>query len=134
MSSYLHDIDRERVPAHVAIVMDGNGRWAQQRGLPRTEGHGAGEEALWDTVKGANEVGVRGSPSTRSAPRTGSAPPPEVLYLMNFNRGPAAPPARRAERHERADPLDGPPRLARASIGPEGDADLRGTHPRPTPG
>ena len=57
MSSYLHDIDRDRVPAHVAIVMDGNGRWAQQRGLPRTEGHGAGEEALWDTVKGANEVG-----------------------------------------------------------------------------
>ena len=53
MSSYLPDIDRARVPAHVAIVMDGNGRWATQRGLPRTEGHGAGEEALWDTVKGA---------------------------------------------------------------------------------
>ena len=42
MSSYLHDIDRTNVPAHVAIVMDGNGRWATQRGLPRTEGHGAG--------------------------------------------------------------------------------------------
>ena len=57
--SFLLDIDRSRVPGHVAIVMDGNGRWAQQRGLPRTEGHGAGEDALWDTVKGANEVGVR---------------------------------------------------------------------------
>jgi len=59
MSSYLHDIDRTKVPDHVAIVMDGNGRWATQRGLPRTEGHGAGEEALWDTVKGAVEVGVK---------------------------------------------------------------------------
>ena len=56
--SFLQDIDRTRVPGHVAIVMDGNGRWATQRGLPRTEGHGAGEDALWDTVKGAVEVGV----------------------------------------------------------------------------
>ena len=60
MSSYLNDIDRTKVPEHVAIVMDGNGRWATQRGLPRTEGHGAGEEALWDTVKGgATPIGVR---------------------------------------------------------------------------
>ncbi|MFN8632201.1 MAG: isoprenyl transferase, partial [Chloroflexota bacterium] len=36
------DIDPANVPAHVAIVMDGNGRWATQRGLPRTEGHAAG--------------------------------------------------------------------------------------------
>ena len=57
--TFLSDIDRERVPPHVAIVMDGNGRWATQRGLPRTEGHGAGEEALWDTIQGAVEVGVR---------------------------------------------------------------------------
>ncbi len=55
--SFLPDIDRSRVPAHVAIVMDGNGRWAQQRGLARTEGHGAGEDALWDTVKGAERGG-----------------------------------------------------------------------------
>ena len=39
--------------------MDGNGRWATQRGLPRTEGHAAGEEALWDTVEGGVEVGLR---------------------------------------------------------------------------
>ena len=57
MSSYLHDSTASALPAHVGIVMDGNGRWAQQRGLPRTEGHGAGEEALWDTVKGADEAG-----------------------------------------------------------------------------
>ena len=49
MSSFLPDIDPDNVPAHVAIVMDGNGRWATQRGLQRTDGHAAGEEALADT-------------------------------------------------------------------------------------
>ena len=53
-------LDPDRMPAHVAIVMDGNGRWAQRRGLKRTEGHAAGEEALFDTVEGALEIGLRG--------------------------------------------------------------------------
>ena len=44
------DLPAELVPAHVAIVMDGNGRWAKARGLPRTEGHEAGEAALLDVV------------------------------------------------------------------------------------
>ena len=87
MSSYLHDIDRERVPAHVAIVMDGNGRWATLRGLPRTEGHGAGEEALWDTVNGAVEVGVKWLTVYAFSTENWSRPPSEVRYLMNFNRG-----------------------------------------------
>ncbi len=87
MSSYLSDIDRTKVPAHVAIVMDGNGRWATQRGLPRTEGHGAGEEALWDTVKGAVEVGVRWLTVFAFSTENWARPPSEVLYLMNFNRG-----------------------------------------------
>jgi undecaprenyl diphosphate synthase len=87
MSSYLGDIDRSRVPAHVAIVMDGNGRWAKQRGLPRTEGHGAGETALWDTVKGAVEVGVKWLTVYAFSTENWSRPPAEVLYLMNFNRG-----------------------------------------------
>jgi undecaprenyl diphosphate synthase len=84
--SFLLDIDRSRVPEHVAIVMDGNGRWAQQRGLPRTEGHGAGEEALWDTVKGADEVGVRWLTVYAFSTENWKRPQPEVLYLMNFNR------------------------------------------------
>jgi undecaprenyl diphosphate synthase len=87
MSSYLPDIDRTRVPPHVAIVMDGNGRWAEQRGLQRTEGHAAGEEALWDTVKGAVEVGVRWLTVFAFSTENWSRPTPEVLYLMNFNRG-----------------------------------------------
>jgi undecaprenyl diphosphate synthase len=47
-----------RIPRHVAIVMDGNGRWAQQRGLPRPEGHRAGIEAVHDVVHGALEIGL----------------------------------------------------------------------------
>jgi len=85
--SFLGDIDRTRVPAHVAIVMDGNGRWATQRGLPRTEGHGAGEEALWDTVQGAVELGVKWLTVFAFSTENWSRPSPEVLYLMNFNRG-----------------------------------------------
>jgi undecaprenyl diphosphate synthase len=87
MSSYLNDIDRTNVPDHVAIVMDGNGRWATQRGLPRTEGHGAGEEALWDTVKGGVEVGLKWLTVFAFSTENWSRPPAEVLYLMNFNRG-----------------------------------------------
>jgi undecaprenyl diphosphate synthase len=45
------------IPNHVAIVMDGNGRWAKKRGLPRTAGHEAGEAALFDVVEGAIEYG-----------------------------------------------------------------------------
>ncbi|HEY3629725.1 MAG TPA: undecaprenyl diphosphate synthase family protein, partial [Jatrophihabitantaceae bacterium] len=45
-------------PKHVAIVMDGNGRWAHQRGLPRTEGHRAGEAALMDVLYGAIQLGI----------------------------------------------------------------------------
>src|SRR5581483_6889303 len=55
----LDGIDPSRIPVHVACVMDGNGRWASKRGLPRTEGHAAGEEALFDTVEGALELGIK---------------------------------------------------------------------------
>ena len=51
-------IPAELVPRHVALVMDGNGRWANQRGLPRTKGHEAGEAALLDVIHGAIELGI----------------------------------------------------------------------------
>jgi undecaprenyl diphosphate synthase len=86
VSSYLHDLDLDRIPGHVAIVMDGNGRWAQQRGLPRTEGHGAGEEALWDTVKGAVQIGLPWLTVFAFSTENWRRPPSEVRYLMNFNR------------------------------------------------
>ena len=87
MSTYLHDVDPDRVPPHVAIIMDGNGRWARARSLPRTEGHGAGEEALFDTVKGGVAVGLQWLTVFAFSTENWSRPSPEVLYLMNFNRG-----------------------------------------------
>ena len=52
------DFDNSRIPQHVAVVMDGNGRWANAQGLPRIEGHKAGETALLDVVAGALQAGV----------------------------------------------------------------------------
>ena len=85
MSSYLSDIDLERVPTHVGIVMDGNGRWATQRGLPRTEGHAAGEEAMFDTVKGGVEVGLRWLTMFAFSTENWNRPQAEVRYLMELN-------------------------------------------------
>ena len=58
MTLDLSGIDLERVPRHVGLILDGNGRWANARGLPRTAGHLAGEAALFDTVEGALELGI----------------------------------------------------------------------------
>ncbi|HEU0101831.1 MAG TPA: undecaprenyl diphosphate synthase family protein, partial [Mycobacteriales bacterium] len=52
-------IPPDLVPRHVAIVMDGNGRWAKDRDLPRTAGHSEGESSLFDVVEGAIELGVQ---------------------------------------------------------------------------
>jgi undecaprenyl diphosphate synthase len=78
-------IDGSRVPAHVAIVMDGNGRWAQRRGLKRTEGHSAGEEALFDTVEGARDLGIRWLTVYAFSTENWKRPRDEVRFLMNFN-------------------------------------------------
>jgi undecaprenyl diphosphate synthase len=81
----LDAIDRRRIPAHVACVMDGNGRWATKRGLPRTEGHGAGEEALLDTVEGGLELGLKWLTVYAFSTENWRRPPDEVRYLMRFN-------------------------------------------------
>jgi undecaprenyl diphosphate synthase len=78
-------IDPSDVPAHVACVMDGNGRWASQRGLPRTEGHAAGEEALLDTVNGGLDIGVRWLTMFAFSTENWRRPRDEVRYLMGFN-------------------------------------------------
>jgi undecaprenyl diphosphate synthase len=80
-------IDRKSVPHHVAVVMDGNGRWAQRRGLARTEGHAAGEEALLDTTYGALAAGVKALTVYAFSTENWRRPVDEVRYLMNFNRG-----------------------------------------------
>ncbi len=74
------------VPGHVAIVMDGNGRWANQRGLPRTKGHEAGEAALLDVVAGALEVGVKNLSAYAFSTENWRRSPAEVRFLMGFNR------------------------------------------------
>src|SRR5947208_15305555 len=81
----LPGIDPERVPVHVAAVMDGNGRWATQRGLKRTEGHAAGEEALFDAVEGALELGLQWMTVYAFSTENWRRPLDEVRFLMNFN-------------------------------------------------
>jgi undecaprenyl diphosphate synthase len=78
-------IDRERMPRHVAIVMDGNGRWARQRGLRRTDGHAAGEEALFDTVEGGLEIGLPWLTVFAFSTENWRRPLDEVHFLMRFN-------------------------------------------------
>ena len=73
------------MPQHVALVMDGNGRWAQRRGLPRTEGHAAGEEALMDTIWGALDAGIRWLTVYAFSTENWKRPTDEVRYLMGFN-------------------------------------------------
>ncbi len=81
----LSDVDLSRVPAHVACVMDGNGRWATSRGLKRTEGHAAGEAALFDAVEGALELGVKWLTVYAFSTENWRRPTHEVRYLMGFN-------------------------------------------------
>jgi undecaprenyl diphosphate synthase len=74
------------VPKHVAIVMDGNGRWANQRGLTRIEGHRAGEAALLDVVAGAVQIGVKHVSVYAFSTENWKRSPDEVRFLMGFNR------------------------------------------------
>jgi len=78
-------IDPNRVPVHVACVMDGNGRWAQRRGLARTEGHAAGEEALFDAVEGGLDVGLKWLTVYAFSTENWKRPTDEVRFLMRFN-------------------------------------------------
>lgn len=72
------------VPAHVALIMDGNGRWANSRGLARTEGHRAGEYALMDTIAGAIDAGVRYLSVYTFSTENWKRSPAEVRFIMNY--------------------------------------------------
>lgn len=80
------NIPLEFVPKHVAVVMDGNGRWANARGLPRIEGHKRGEEVVLDVVRGAIEIGVEWLSLYAFSTENWKRSPDEVRFLMNFNR------------------------------------------------
>ncbi|WP_345712940.1 isoprenyl transferase [Kineococcus glutinatus] len=76
----------ELVPHHVGVVMDGNGRWANQRGLSRNEGHKRGEASLLDVVAGAIEIGVKHVSAYAFSTENWKRSPDEVRFLMGFNR------------------------------------------------
>ncbi|MDJ0924876.1 MAG: polyprenyl diphosphate synthase [Acidimicrobiia bacterium] len=78
-------LDMGRVPRHVAIIMDGNGRWANARGMHRTQGHAAGEPALFDVIDGALEIGVKWLTAYTFSTENWSRDQYEVDYLMHFN-------------------------------------------------
>ncbi|EXG80443.1 isoprenyl transferase [Cryptosporangium arvum] len=79
-------IPADLVPKHVALIMDGNGRWAKQRGLPRTEGHKRGEDSLFDVIEGCIEIGVKYLSAYAFSTENWKRSPDEVRFLMGFNR------------------------------------------------
>lgn len=85
MTLDLNRLDPDRIPAHVGLILDGNGRWANARGLPRTAGHLAGEEALFDSVQGALEIGIKWLTAFTFSTENWSRSDEEVEFLMWFN-------------------------------------------------
>jgi undecaprenyl diphosphate synthase len=92
------NLPRELVPRHVAVIMDGNGRWAKARGLPRTAGHEMGEASLLELVKGSIAVGVSCLSAYAFSTENWKRSPDEVRFLMGFNRDVIR--RRRDEMHE----------------------------------
>jgi undecaprenyl diphosphate synthase len=74
------------VPQHIAIVMDGNGRWAKERGLARTAGHEAGEKVLFDLVEAAISFGVKELSAYAFSTENWKRTPEEVKFLMGYSR------------------------------------------------
>jgi len=95
----LSSIDPSDVPTHIAAIMDGNGRWATARGLPRTKGHEAGEDALFEAVEGCLAAGVEWLTVYAFSTENWRRPREEVKFLLNFNRELLR--RRRDELHER---------------------------------
>ncbi|MCX7779306.1 MAG: isoprenyl transferase [Negativicutes bacterium] len=77
-------IDPVKIPAHVAIIMDGNGRWAKAKGMPRVFGHRAGVETLREIVKTASQIGVKVLTAYAFSTENWKRPADEVAFLMNL--------------------------------------------------
>lgn len=80
----LEKIETEKVPCHVAIIMDGNGRWALERGLPRHEGHRQGVETVRATVRNSSELGIKILTLFAFSTENWKRPAREVNYLMSL--------------------------------------------------
>jgi undecaprenyl diphosphate synthase len=83
----LKKIDRSRLPAHVAIIMDGNGRWAKQRHLPRLWGHRVGSKSVRDIVEAAGQIGIQVLTLYAFSTENWSRPSTEVSGLMKLLKG-----------------------------------------------
>lgn len=79
-------LDRTNVPKHIAVIMDGNGRWANAQGLPRTEGHKKGEDALFEAVEGCLAAGVKWLTVYAFSTENWRRPKEEVRFLLNYSR------------------------------------------------
>ncbi|MDR3348160.1 MAG: isoprenyl transferase [Acidaminococcales bacterium] len=77
-------LDKQKIPGHIAVIMDGNGRWARQRGLPRTAGHKAGADALRAVARAAGELGVKAVTAYAFSTENWKRPAYEVNFLMNL--------------------------------------------------
>lgn len=84
MMSYQQQIDKERIPAHIAIIMDGNGRWAKAKGLPRTAGHQQGVETVKKITEEATRLGVKYLTLYTFSTENWNRPAPEVAALMGL--------------------------------------------------
>jgi undecaprenyl diphosphate synthase len=78
-------LDDARIPRHIGLILDGNGRWANARGLHRTAGHARGEPALFDVIEGALLLGVRWLTAYVFSTENWSRDEDEVAFLMGFN-------------------------------------------------
>lgn len=83
-NSEVFNIDKERIPKHIAIIMDGNGRWASERKRPRTWGHKAGVEAIREIVKACSSIGVKYLTLYAFSTENWRRPPEEVNTLMKL--------------------------------------------------
>src|SRR5207302_10392319 len=80
----VHQIDRSALPAHIAIIMDGNGRWARKRGLPGVAGHRAGMNAVREVVEGSAELGIKVLTLYAFSVENWKRPRSEVATLMQL--------------------------------------------------
>lgn len=80
------ELPEEVLPRHIALVMDGNGRWAKRRGLPRTEGHRQGEKVLVDLAEGCIELGVKHLSVFAFSTENWRRSPEEVRFIMGYSR------------------------------------------------
>ena len=79
-----HEIDLNNLPQHIGFIMDGNGRWAKKRGLPRSAGHKAGAESLKKIITEANNMGVKYATVYAFSTENWARPKEEVDYLMDL--------------------------------------------------